>query len=78
MGNIRDDLDKFLKTDGVKIIMDAGGVRAEPYEPLTEEDIDDFDDMNLEELDKAGLADLLDKEAETRKVTVDRIQQIVA
>ncbi len=66
MGNISDDLDKFLKTDGVRIIMDAGGVRTEPYEPLIVEDIDDFDSMDLEKLDESGLEDLLEKAEELR------------
>ncbi len=66
MSNLRDDLDKFLKTDGVRIIMDAGGVRAEPYEPLTVEDIDGFDSIVLEELDETSLEDLLDYAEELR------------
>ena len=39
----------------------SGDIRTEPYEPLTAEDIDDFGSMNLENLDLAGLEDLLDK-----------------
>lgn len=66
MGNLCDDLDKFLKTDGLRIIMDSEGVRTEPYEPLTAEDIDDFADMNLDVLDKASLEDLQDKAEELR------------
>ena len=66
MGSIFDDLDRFLKTDGVKIVMDASGIRAGPYEPLTIDDIDDFDCMNLEELDESSLENLLDKVEELR------------
>ena len=66
MGNIRDDLDKFLKTDGIRIVMDAGGIRIGPCEPLTADDINNFKSMDLEELDETGLEDLLDKTEELR------------
>ena len=64
MGSIREDLDKFLKTDGLRIMMGSNGTRVESYEPLTVNDIDDFGSMNLETLDKDGLKDLLDKAEE--------------
>ena len=66
MGNIQDDLDKFLKTDGIKIFTDAGGIRNKPCEPLTTDDIDDFSSMSLEGLDEAGLKDLLGKAEDLR------------
>ena len=67
MGNLMDDLEKFLQTDGIKIIVSASGdIRTEPYEPLTVEDIDDFDSMNLEELSAADLTDLQEKAEELR------------
>lgn len=61
MGNLNDDLDRFLKTDGLRILIESGAIRTEPYEPLTVEDIDDFADMDLDELDADHLEDLLDK-----------------
>ena len=61
MGNLSDDLDRFLKTDGLRIIYDSQGFRTEPYEPLTEEDIDDFDSMDLSNLNEEELEDLYDK-----------------
>lgn len=61
MGNLRDDLDRFLRTDGIRILMDSDGIRTEPYDPLTEDNIDDFSSMNLEELGTDSLEDLLEK-----------------
>ena len=72
MGSLCDDLDKFLKTDGIKIIIDSKGTRVEPYEPLTEDDIDDFADMDLDELDETGLEDLLEKAEELQDEMADR------
>ena len=42
------------------------------YEPLTEEDIEDFECMDLEGLDKEGLADLLDKAEDLLDEMYDR------
>ena len=42
------------------------------YEPLTEEDIEDFECMELEGLDKEGLADLLDKAEDLLDEMYDR------
>ena len=75
MGNTQDDLDKFLKTEGIKIIMDSDGVRTEPYEPLTVEDIDGFGSMNLKDLDQARLEDLLDKAEELRDRLEDKLSE---
>ena len=61
MGSLSDDLDRFLKTDGLRIIYDSQGIRTEPYEPLTEEDIDDFGSMDLSNLSEDELVDLYDK-----------------
>ena len=66
MASLSDDLDKFLKTDGLRIIMDSKGVRTEPYEPLTVNEISDFADMNLDILDTDALEDLKDKAEELR------------
>ena len=61
MGNLKNDLDRFLKTDGIRILIESGVVRVEPWEPLTEDDIDDLASMNLDNLDTARLEDLQKK-----------------
>ena len=60
MSNLVNDLDKFLKTDGLRILIESGAVRTEPYEPLTVEDIDDFAEMDLENKTTEDLEFLLD------------------
>ena len=71
MGKLEDDLDKFLKTDGVRIVIDSEGAKAEPYEPLTVEDINDFAAMDLDGLDKDDLEDLMDKAEELQDTLED-------
>ena len=66
MADLTNDLDKFLKTDGLRILIESGVVRTEPYEPLTVDDIDDFADMNLDGLDADHLEDLLDSAEDLR------------
>ena len=61
MGSLTNDLDRFLKTDGLRILIESGVVRSEPYEPLTVDDINDFAAMDLEILSAEALEDLLDK-----------------
>jgi hypothetical protein len=61
MGSLSDDLDRFLRTDGLRIIYDSQGIRTEPYESLTEENIDDFDSMDLSNLSEDELVDLYEK-----------------
>lgn len=72
MGNLSDDLDRFLRSEGRRILMDAEGVKTEPFEPLTEADIEDFDSMNLEHLDADALEDLLEKAEELQDDMEDR------
>lgn len=66
MGSPANDLDKFLKTDGLRILIESGAVRAEPYEPLTVDDIDDFAAMDLDNLDENLPEDLPDKAEDLR------------
>ena len=33
MSNLTNDLDRFLKTDGLRILIESGAIRTEPYEP---------------------------------------------
>ena len=66
MSSLTDDLDRFLKTDGLRIIFDSKGVRTEPYEPLTVNDIDDLSSMDLDKLDTDHLKDLMGKAEDLR------------
>ena len=52
MSNLSDDLDRFLKTDGIRILIESGTVRTEPYEPLTEDDIENFDATTIRLISK--------------------------
>ncbi len=72
MGNLSEDLDRFLKTEGVQMMMDAEKKSAADCEPLTEEDIEDLDSMILEGLDKAALEDLMAKAENLRDDLEDR------
>ena len=56
MGSLTSDLDRFLKTDGLRILIESGAVRTGPWEPLTADDIEDFAFMNLDALDRDTLA----------------------
>lgn len=66
MADLTNDLDKFLKTDGLRILIESGIVRTEPYKPLSVNDIDYFVDMDLDELCTNHLEDLLDKAEDLR------------
>ena len=72
MGSLSDDLDKFLKTDGLRILNGIKEAKAGSYEPLTEEDIDDLDCMNLDGLNTEDLRDLRDKAEELLDNLEDR------
>ena len=61
MGNLRDELKKLSDSDAVRILFKSGEVKVEPYEPLTEDDIDDFDSMNLDGMNADDLEFLLDR-----------------
>ena len=61
MSNLVNDLDIFLKTDGLRILIESGAVRTEPYEPLTVDDIDDFAEMDLANKTTEDLEFLLDR-----------------
>ena len=76
MGSLSDDLDRFLKTDGIRIIMDAGGICTEPLRLLTEEELRNFQSidissMNAEELEdlRFRLEDLLDEPEEQERLS---------
>ena len=61
MSSLTNDLDRFLKTDGLRILIESGAVRTEAYKPLTMEDIGGFAAMDLDSLDTDRLEDLLDR-----------------
>lgn len=67
MGSLKDELRKFAGEKGVRIVMDSIGTRVEPYEPLTVDDIDDFDGMEHSGLGSDELEDLLDKAEELQE-----------
>ncbi|MBQ6514861.1 MAG: hypothetical protein IJI09_09065 [Clostridia bacterium] len=56
-----EDKSNQLKESGVRITIDSDGIRYDAYEPLSIEDIDDLDCMELEALTREGLEDLLSK-----------------
>ena len=60
MASLTSDLDKFLKTDGLRILIESGAVRTESYEPLAVDDIDDFAEMDLANKTTEDLEFLLD------------------
>ena len=72
MGCLNDDLERFLRTEGVRMMMDSEKKSAADCEPLTEEDIEDLDSMILEGLDKAALEDLMAKAENLRDDLEDR------
>ena len=61
MNSLYNDLERFLKTDGIRIITESGCLRSEPPEPLTPEDIASFDSMDLKSMDRNRLKILLDQ-----------------
>ena len=67
MASLSDDLDRFLKTDGLKILFGSDVVRTGTCEPLTTDDIDGLCSMNLDELDKDRLENLMDKAEDLRE-----------
>ena len=65
MGCLIDDLDRFLRTEGIRIVAGSGGIRAGGV-PLSEEDIDGLSSMDLDGKDRADLEDLLDSAEDLR------------
>ena len=72
MGCLNDDLDRFLKTEGIRMMMASDKKSAAEYEPLTEEDIENLDFMVLDELGKDSLAELLTQAENLRDDLEDR------
>jgi len=63
MGNAHDDLDKFLKTDGIRIIINSKDMKTKPIEPLTLDGIR-IDSINLDVLKPEELRDLMENATE--------------
>ena len=63
----------YKEGKSIKITIDSRGIRKETsvYEPLTIEDIDDLDCMNLEERGQDDLEDLLSKAEDLRDEVED-------
>ena len=61
MNNPGDEINQTKGTGDIRTASEYGETTAEPYEPLTEDDIEDFDSMDLEHLDTDALAFLLDR-----------------
>ena len=61
MAQMDNNLEKFLKTEGLRIIFDANGIREKTFTPLTVEDIPNFENMDLESMDLEDLENLLDQ-----------------
>ena len=61
MSQMDNNLEKFLKTEGLRIIFDANGIREKSYTPLTAEDIPNFGGMDLESMDAKDLEFLRDQ-----------------
>ena len=76
MSTIDKDLERFLKTDGLKIVMNSAGTRVEPYKPLTIEGYGSVSAINPEELDADSLQDLLDKAEDIQSALEDQLSDI--
>ena len=66
MGCLNDDLDRFLKTDGIRIVREAGGVRRAPARRLTERDIERFSAAKPERMSLRALKDLREQAEDLR------------
>lgn len=58
MSSLTSDLDRFLKSDGIRILIDSEGVKAEPLNPLSEEDIEGFASMDPDTMSEDELETL--------------------
>ena len=76
MSNLSDDLDLFLKSDGVRIIMDKNGTRTEPYTAPTIEGYGRITDIDPESMDESTLNDLLDKAEDIKSDLEDQLSDI--
>ena len=72
MGSPTDDLDRFLRTEGLRILRESGALRAAAPPPLAEEDTADFRAMNLESMGAVELETLLDRLEDLLDVLEDR------
>ena len=72
MGSLTDDLDRFLKTDGVRIVTGSKGIKAELLSPLAEEDIPSFASMDLEAMTEDKLEALQYRLEDLRDSMEDR------
>ena len=61
MGNLDKDLEKFLKSDGMRILMESGIVSVRCSDPLSEEEIDALDSTDLDTMSREELEELQDR-----------------
>ncbi len=61
MSCLYDDLEKFLKSDGIRILMDSGAMRFRHFNPLSTEDIEGLDSMDLDALSREELEELQER-----------------
>ena len=61
MCSLREDLDRFLKTDGARIIMNSDRTRVKPYQPPVIDGYGTVSEIDPEDLDEDSLKDLLVK-----------------
>ena len=61
MGNLNEDLEKFLQSDAVKSLVEAGILHISSEEDFTVDDIPGLEDIDLESMDLHSLQDLFDR-----------------
>ena len=61
MSCLYDDLEKFLKSDGIRILMDSGAVRVRRFDPLRAEDIENLEAMDLGGMSREELEELQER-----------------
>ncbi len=61
MSCLYDDLEKFLKSDGVRILMDSGAIRVRRFDPLRAEDIENLEALDLDGMGREELEELQER-----------------
>ena len=72
MSCLNDDLEKFLKSDGLRSLMDSGAIRVRTFDPLDENDIEELDSMDLDVMSQEELEELADRAEDLLDVLEDR------
>ena len=61
MSCLNDDLEKFLKSDGIRSLMDSGILRIRQANPLSEEEIEELAAVDLDGMSREELEELQDQ-----------------